>query len=158
TTRGFRRRSRRRETSCATRSRSALRRAKSALKARAPYTFRRGMTSAQLPENIGRYQIVRLLGRGGMGGVFLAGDPALGRQVAIKILPSPLQKDSKMRARFMNEARAIASFNHPNVVTIHDVGTTDARDVGFPDSVLYLVIEYVQGLALDEVMDKRSLT
>src|SRR5262249_1372125 len=48
--------------------------------------------------------------------------------------------------------------NHPNVVTIHDVGTTDARDVGFPDSVLYLVIEYVQGLALDEVMDKRSLT
>jgi serine/threonine protein kinase len=116
------------------------------------------MTSAQLPESIGRYQILRVLGRGGMGEVYLASDPALGRQVAIKILPAPLQKDAKMRARFLNEARAIAALNHPNVVTIHDMGATDPGDKGFPDSVLYLVIEYVEGLALDEVMDKRRLT
>ena len=93
-----------------------------------------------------------------MGEVFLASDPALGRQVAIKILPAPLQKDAKMRARFMNEARAIAALNHPNVVTIHDLGVSDGRDKGFPESVLYLVIEYVEGLALDEVMDKRRLS
>jgi serine/threonine protein kinase len=116
------------------------------------------MTSAQLPESIGRYQILRLLGRGGMGEVFLASDPSLGRQVAIKILPAPLQKDAKMRGRFMNEARAIAALNHPNVVTIHDMGATDAHDKGFPESVLYLVIEYVEGLAIDEVMDKRRLS
>ena len=116
------------------------------------------MTSAQLPESIGRYQILRLLGRGGMGEVFLASDPALERQVAIKILPAPLQKDAKMRARFMNEARAIAALNHPNVVTIHDLGVSDGRDKGFPESVLYLVIEYIEGLALDEVMEKRRLS
>ncbi len=116
------------------------------------------MTSPDIPASIGRYQILRLLGRGGMGEVYLCSDPALGRQVAIKMLPGHLQADPKMRARFMNEARAIASLNHPNVVTIHDVGITDERDVGFPTSVLYLVIEFVEGLALDEEMEKRRLS
>ena len=63
------------------------------------------MAAEPLPRSIGRYEILRLLGRGGMGEVYLASDSALGRQVAIKILPAALQSDAKMRGRFMNEAR-----------------------------------------------------
>jgi serine/threonine protein kinase len=110
-----------------------------------------------LPRSIGRYEIVRLLGKGGMGEVFLATDPALGRQVAIKVLPAALQEDAKMRGRFMNEARAVAALNHPNVITLHDLALTDDRDAGFPPGALYLVLEYLEGKGLDEVMDARRL-
>jgi serine/threonine-protein kinase len=110
-----------------------------------------------LPRSIGRYEIVRLLGKGGMGEVFLATDPALGRRVAIKVLPAALQEDAKMRGRFMNEARAVAALNHPNVITLHDLAVTDERDAGFPPGALYLVLEYLEGKGLDEVMDARRL-
>lgn len=116
------------------------------------------MTSEALPSSIGRYQVRRLLGRGGMGEVYLCADPALGRQVAIKILPAALVTDEKMRGRFLNEARAVAGINHPNVITIHDVGLTDPRDEGLPPGLLYLVLEYLEGLAIDEIMEKRRLT
>ena len=110
-----------------------------------------------LPRSIGRYEIVRLLGKGGMGEVFLATDPALGRRVAIKVLPAALREDAKMRGRFMNEARAVAALNHPNVITLHDLAVTDDRDAGFPAGALYLVLEYLEGKGLDEVMDARRL-
>jgi serine/threonine protein kinase len=110
-----------------------------------------------LPRSIGRYEIVRLLGKGGMGEVFLATDPALGRRVAIKVLPAALQHDAKMRGRFVNEARAVAALNHPNVITLHDLAATDERDAGFPAGSLYLVLEYLEGKGLDEVMDARRL-
>ena len=116
------------------------------------------MAAEPLPKSIGRYEILRLLGRGGMGEVYLATDSALGRRVAIKILPAALQSDAKMRGRFMNEARAVAALNHPNVITIHDLATTDARDVGFPPGALYLVLEYLEGEGLDEIMDRRRLS
>jgi len=58
----------------------------------------------------------------------------------------------------MNEARAVAALNHPNVITIHDLATTEARDVGFPPGALYLVLEYLEGEGLDEIMDKRRLS
>jgi serine/threonine protein kinase len=63
-----------------------------------------------------------------------------------------------MRGRFMNEARAVAALNHPNVITIHDLATTEARDTGFPPGALYLVLEYLEGEGLDEIMDKRRLS
>ncbi|MEO8056025.1 MAG: serine/threonine-protein kinase [Acidobacteriota bacterium] len=110
-----------------------------------------------LPSSIGRYEIVRLLGKGGMGEVFLATDPALGRRVAIKVLPAALRQDAKMRGRFMNEARAVAALNHPNVITLHDLALTDERDAGFPSGGLYLVLEYLEGKGLDEIMDARRL-
>ncbi len=116
------------------------------------------MAAEPLPKRVGRYEIVRLLGRGGMGEVYLASDSALGRRVAIKILPAALQSDAKMRGRFMNEARAVAALNHPNVITIHDLATTDARDTGFPSEALYLVLEYLEGEGLDEIMDRRRLS
>src|ERR1019366_1043755 len=122
-----------------------------------PYTC--GAVAAEpLPKSIGRYEILRLLGRGGMGEVYLASDSALGRHVAIKILPAALQSDAKMRGRFMNEARAVAALNHPNVITIHDLATTEARDAGFPPGALYLVLEYLEGEGLDEIMYKRRLS
>ncbi len=111
-----------------------------------------------LPRSIGRYEIVRLLGKGGMGEVYLATDPALGRRVAIKVLPAGLQEDTKMRGRFVNEARAVAALNHPNVITLHDLAMTEERDAGFPPGALYLVLEYLEGKGLDEIMDKRRLT
>jgi serine/threonine protein kinase len=110
------------------------------------------------PRRIGRYEIVRLLGKGGMGEVYLSTDPALGRQVAIKVLPAELQQDAKMRARFMNEARAVAALNHPNVITLHDLAVTDERDTGFPPGALYLVLEYLEGKGIDEIMETRRLT
>ena len=116
------------------------------------------MTAEALPSSIGRYQVRRLLGRGGMGEVYLCADPALGRQVAIKILPAALATDEKVRGRFLNEARAVAGINHPNVITIHDVGVTDTRDAGLPPGLLYLVLEYLEGLAVDEIMEKRRLS
>ncbi len=116
------------------------------------------MSSEALPSSIGRYQVRRLLGRGGMGEVYLCADPALGRQVAVKILPANLASDEKIRGRFLNEARAVAGVNHPNVITIHDVGVTDERDAGLPTGVLYLVLEYLEGLAVDEIMEKRRLS
>ena len=116
------------------------------------------MSSEALPESIGRYQVQRLLGRGGMGEVYLCADPALGRQVAVKILPAALASDEKMRGRFLNEARAVAGINHPNVITIHDVGVTNDRDEGLPTGLLYLVLEYLEGFAVDEIMEKRRLS
>jgi serine/threonine-protein kinase len=62
-----------------------------------------------------------------------------------------------MRGRFMNEARAVAALNHPNVITLHDLAVTDDRDAGFPPGALYLVLEYLEGKGLDEVMDARRL-
>jgi serine/threonine protein kinase len=63
-----------------------------------------------------------------------------------------------MRGRFVNEARAVAALNHPNVITLHDLAATDDRDTGFPTGSLYLVLEYLEGKGLDEVMDARRLT
>ncbi|MBL8678651.1 MAG: serine/threonine protein kinase [Myxococcales bacterium] len=96
-----------------------------------------------MPPAIGRYQVSRLLGEGAMGRVYLATDPELGRQVAIKVLRLDAAGNARDAyiARFRNEARAAARLQHPNVVTLHDTGV---------DSVLgpYLVYEYVAGQTL----------
>ncbi len=63
-----------------------------------------------------------------MGEVFLARDPRLGREVAVKVLPPDLTRDPDRRTRFLREARAAASLNHPNITTIHEIGEADGRD------------------------------
>ncbi len=106
------------------------------------------------PKTIGRYEVVRLLGEGGMGRVFLAMDPVLGREVAIKVLRDdlglPPDVKQKLVARMRNEARAAATVRHPNLVTLHDMGEAD--DVG-----LFLVFEYVQGPTLRERIASGSI-
>jgi serine/threonine-protein kinase len=101
---------------------------------------------AELPEQIGRYRIERLLGSGSMGNVYLAHDSDLDRPVAVKTLRD-LVLDAEMRqvflSRFQNEARAAARLHHPNIVQIFDVGDD-------PSLGPYLVFEYVQGHTLKD--------
>ncbi len=90
-------------------------------------------------QQVGRYLFLGTLGAGGMGVVFAAYDPQLGRKVAIKLLRSggPLSA-TEARARLRREAQAIAQLNHPNVVAVYDVGTTESGDV-------YVAMEFVDG-------------
>ncbi len=89
---------------------------------------------------LGFYEIVSLLGAGGMGEVYRARDTRLDRTVAIKVLPERLQKDPELQARFQREARAISSLQHPHICALFDVGQQD--DISF------LVMEYLEGETL----------
>ena len=72
---------------------------------------------------LGPYEITGALGAGGMGEVYRARDPRLGRDVAIKVLPPTLSPDAERLRRFEQEARAAAALNHPNILAVHDIGT-----------------------------------
>ncbi len=98
--------------------------------------------SSETPEAIAHYRLIRPLGAGGMGEVFLAEDSRLGRQVAIKLLPVEWAAHRVRRQRFMTEARAAASINHPNVCTIHEVGET-------PNGRPYITMEFLEGETLE---------
>jgi hypothetical protein len=89
---------------------------------------------------IGPYEILSPLGAGGMGEVYRARDTRLGRDVAIKVLPASMARDADRLRRFETEARAVAALNHPNILSIHDIGTHD----GAP----YLVSECLEGKSL----------
>ena len=93
---------------------------------------------------VGRYQILGTLGRGGMASVYQAHDPGIGRDVALKFLHSTLCEEADCRARFLREARAAGGLSHPNIVTVHDVGEIDGRP--------YMAMEFLQGDVLSEVM------
>ena len=92
-----------------------------------------------LPDRIGRYEIRRLLGRGGMGAVYLAHDPELDRPVALKV---PRLSGPDAEERFLREARAAAAVSHPNLCPVHDAGRADG--------VLYLAMAYVPGPTLTQ--------
>jgi len=89
---------------------------------------------------LGPYEIRSLLGVGGMGEVYCAHDTKLGRDVAFKVLPSALAGDPERRARLLQEARAAASLNHPNICTIHEIGETDGQ--------AYIAMEVIEGTPL----------
>jgi serine/threonine protein kinase len=93
---------------------------------------------------IGKYDVVNVLGRGGMGVVYRAIDQNLSREVAIKTLTEGIQGDSEMLARFYDEGRKTASFKHPNIVTIFELGD----DNGIP----YIVMELVDGQPLSQLI------
>jgi serine/threonine protein kinase len=102
---------------------------------------------------IGRYEIESILGKGAMGVVFLARDPQLGRQVALKTYALPEGIDDEVvrefEERLLREAHAAAALSHPNIVTVHDAGIDEDRR--FP----YIVMEYVPGRSLKEFLDGR---
>ncbi|MEK6282992.1 MAG: protein kinase [Acidobacteriota bacterium] len=89
---------------------------------------------------LGSYRILSTLGRGGMGEVYLAEDSRLGRRVALKLLPSDFTNDPDRLARFEREARAASALNHPNILTIYEVGSFDGRQ--------FIAAEYVEGESL----------
>src|SRR5262249_28271996 len=101
---------------------------------------------------ISHYRIVRKLGEGGMGVVYLAEDVLLGRRVAIKTLNSECAgEDQHFRQRFLREARAVSALSHPHIATIHDYGESDG---GQP----YIVMELIEGPTLSDMIREESLT
>src|SRR5262249_5587193 len=104
-----------------------------------------------LPEGtrLGPYEIIGLVGAGGMGEVYRARDPRLGRNVAIKILPAAFSDDNDRLWRFEREARAVASLNHPHICTIHDIGEHDGHR--------YLVMELLEGQTLEKKLQAGPL-
>jgi serine/threonine protein kinase/predicted esterase len=103
----------------------------------------------QLGTLVDRYEILSLIGVGGMGEVYRATDTKLNRPVAIKILPSRLADHSERRRRFDREAQVISKLNHPNICTLHDVGSFNEID--------YLVMEYIEGETLAEKLKAGAL-
>jgi eukaryotic-like serine/threonine-protein kinase len=97
---------------------------------------------------LGPYDIVGLIGAGGMGEVYRARDPRLGRDVAIKVLPQTVAEDPSRLRRFEQEARAIAALSHPNILTIFDVA------IGEP---AYLVTELLEGETLRALINRGPL-
>jgi Tol biopolymer transport system component len=93
---------------------------------------------------IDHYEVVSLLGAGGMGEVYLAEDPRLGRQVAIKALPAEFARDPDRLRRFEQEARATSALNHPNILTVYDIGSHEGS--------LYIVAELLEGEELSELI------
>ncbi len=100
-------------------------------------------------QELGNYQIEKLLGAGGMGEVYLARDIKLGRMVALKVLPLPFVVDGDRLSRFQREARALSALNHPNLVTIYEVG----EDKGLH----FIAMELVEGKTLSSLRDKLTL-
>jgi serine/threonine-protein kinase len=99
---------------------------------------------AGIPKQIGRYDIIDLVGRGGMGVLYRGHDPSLERDVAVKMMHLDFTRDSSARERFQREARAVARLQHRNIVTIHELGEVD----GTP----YIVMELLGGQDLDQVL------
>ena len=99
--------------------------------------------------HLGPYEIVTLLGVGGMGEVYRARDARLGRTVAIKILPAEFAADSDRLLRFEREARSASALNHPNIVTIYDLGQDG--------STRYIAMELIEGKTLRELLNEGSL-
>jgi len=96
---------------------------------------------------ISHYQVLSLLGAGGMGEVYLARDPRLDRTVALKILPGEFAADADRMQRFTREAKAASALNHPNVATIYDVGESDG--------ISFIVMEHVEGETLQARISRR---
>src|ERR671921_1854731 len=99
----------------------------------------------------GRYELGRLLGRGGMAEVRLGTDVRLGRTVAVKRLRTDLATDPTFQARFRREAQAAAGLNHPNIVSVYDTGEELSADGSHVQP--YIVMEYVAGRTLREVLN-----
>jgi serine/threonine protein kinase/predicted ATPase len=97
-------------------------------------------TTLSTSQQIGHYRVLSLLGRGGMGEVYLAQDTRLGRKVALKLLPTRFTQDEDRLRRFVQEAKAASALNHPHIVTIHEIGEDE--------SGRFIVMELVQGQTL----------
>jgi eukaryotic-like serine/threonine-protein kinase len=119
-----------------------------ALESRAttPSLNRAKMTPGQ---TLDRYQILSLLGSGGMGMVYRAHDPLLQRSIAVKLLLDEFSADETALKRFRSEAHALSALSHPNICTVHDIGEVEGRT--------FIVMEYVPGTRLDELIRRKTM-
>ena len=101
---------------------------------------------------LGPYEILAAIGAGGMGEVYRARDPRLGREVAIKVLPASFSSDADRLRRFEQEARAAGVLNHPNITAVHDIGTNSS------DGSPYVVQELLEGETLRAVLSGGRLS
>ncbi len=101
-------------------------------------------------QQLGKYEIRSKIGEGGMGEVYSAHDAELGRSVAIKLLPSEFTTDPDRKGRFRQEARVVSALNHPNIITIYEIGEDENGS--------FLATEYVDGRTLREVIKQESMT
>ncbi|MDQ3749317.1 MAG: protein kinase, partial [Acidobacteriota bacterium] len=103
----------------------------------------------KIGQQFDRYKIISLIGKGGMGEVYLAEDKKLDRQVAVKILNEKFSQDESNLNRFIREAKAASSLNHPNILVIYEIGESD--------EVHYIVSEFIKGKTLREILKERTL-
>src|ERR1051325_9002457 len=101
-------------------------------------------------QTLGHYLVREQLGAGGMGEVYLAEDTRLGRKVALKMLPAQFVKDADRLRRFEQEARAASALNHPNIITIHEIGVEDGTH--------FIATEFVEGETLRQRLRRERLT
>src|SRR5262249_23638039 len=106
-------------------------------------------SSVMLGRTIGHYEILDKLGEGGMGVVWKVRDPQLDRLAALKVLSPDKQGDEDRRRRFLQEARAASALNHPNIVTIYEIGSDGGTD--------FIAMEYVAGKTLDRVIPRGGM-
>jgi eukaryotic-like serine/threonine-protein kinase len=102
-----------------------------------------------LGQQVGSYQVQSLLGAGGMGVVYKGRDLRLNRSVAIKVLPAEQVSDPERKRRFVQEAKAASALNHPNIITIYDIGNESGID--------FIVMEYVAGKPLDQRIPRKGM-
>src|SRR5436309_3653682 len=107
------------------------------------------LTGAMVGESIGHYQIIEPLGSGGMGEVYLASDTRMDRKVALKLLPQYFTEDHERVRRFQQEARAALALNHPNIVTIYEIGQVDGKH--------FIATEFIEGETLRQRMSHGPL-
>ena len=100
-----------------------------------------------IPKKLGKYDVLEVIGRGGMGVVYKATDPGIGRVVAIKMVTGGFANDPELLKRFYREAQSAGKLQHPNIVTIYDLGDQDGNP--------YMVMEYLEGESLESIIASR---
>ena len=100
-------------------------------------------------QTVSHYRILQKVGAGGMGEIYLAEDSKLERRVALKFLPKHLTVDKEARARFEREAKTAAALNHPNIVTVYEIGEHEGQ--------VFIAMEYVEGQTLKELISRLTV-
>ncbi len=115
-----------------------------------PNSLAAELLSVTIPKQINQYKILSLLGEGGMGAVYLAKDTKLERKVAIKLLSGEFAKDATRRNRFFQEAKSASALNHPNILTVHEIGELNGTH--------FIVTEYIKGRTLNKYLAEEKPT